>query len=154
MPFQGRPTQPCEARRPRPEGRGWPGAWLCHLAHPMAPHRPSLASSPEALATGRLSARCSLGRSRFEKARGRRAGGHVAEGRQQRCPAQGQPGGTPRPGRTAASRLVADAPRIVLLTAPCPASQGAGVAPEIFPRSEPFIPAGLRRGHTLFRDRL
>jgi len=46
VPFQGRPTPPCNARRPRPEGRGWPGTWPCQLAHPMAPHRPSLASSP------------------------------------------------------------------------------------------------------------
>jgi hypothetical protein len=45
-PFLGRPTPSCDARRPRPEGRGWPGARLCQLAHPMAPHRPSLSSSP------------------------------------------------------------------------------------------------------------
>jgi hypothetical protein len=46
VPFLGRPTLSCDARRPRPKGRGWPGAWLCQLAHPMAPHRPSLSSSP------------------------------------------------------------------------------------------------------------
>ena len=34
------------ARRQRPKGQGWPGAWLCQLAHPMEPHRPSLASAP------------------------------------------------------------------------------------------------------------
>ena len=34
------------ARRPRPKGRGHPGAWHCQLAHPMAPHRPSLAFAP------------------------------------------------------------------------------------------------------------
>ena len=36
----------CEARHARPKGRGHPGAWLCQLAHPMAPHRPSLAFAP------------------------------------------------------------------------------------------------------------
>jgi hypothetical protein len=46
VPFLGRPTPSCDARRPRPKGRGWPGAWLCQLTHPMAPHRPSLTSSP------------------------------------------------------------------------------------------------------------
>jgi hypothetical protein len=45
-PCQGRSTRPCEARRPRPKGRGWPGGWLCQLARPMAPHRPSLAFAP------------------------------------------------------------------------------------------------------------
>ena len=46
VPFLGRPTPSCDARRPRPKGQGWPGAWLCQLAHPMTPHRPALASSP------------------------------------------------------------------------------------------------------------
>ena len=37
-----------------------------------------------------------------------------------------------------------------LLAPPRGASPGAGGAPEIFPRSEPFIPSSLRRDHILF----
>ena len=51
------------------------------------PHRPSLASLPGVLTAWELSARCPPGRSRFAKARGRRARRPVAEGRQRRCPA-------------------------------------------------------------------
>jgi hypothetical protein len=50
--------------------------------------------------------RAAPGRSRFAKARGRRAGQHANEGRQRRCPARRQPGGTPRLGRPASFRLV------------------------------------------------
>ncbi len=57
-----------------------------------------------------LSARCPPGRSRFAKARGRRAGRHADEGRQRRCPARRQPGGTLRPGRSASFRLVKRGP--------------------------------------------
>jgi hypothetical protein len=149
-PFKGgqhRPAKP--AARARRDGAGRAPDFVSSLIR-WFHHLPSLASASEALAAGRLSARCTLGQSRFKKARGGRAGGHAAEGRHGRCPAQGQPGGTPRPGRTAVSQLVADAPSIVLLTAPCRASQGAGVAPEIFPRSVPFIPASLRRDLDLF----
>ncbi len=64
---------------------------------------------------------------------------------------------TPGPGATrrdAALALavasLADASCIVLLDAPCHASQGAGVAPEILPRARPLHPSLLRAAYVGF----
>ena len=146
VPFLGRPTPSCDARRPRPKGQGWPGAWLCQLAHPMTPHRPALASSPGALATGKLSTRCSLGCDAFAEARRFRAGSTGRRADNEDARPSGNPEGRSAWGAPLCWGSSEMSPHR-LLAPPRGASPGAGGAPEIFRRLGPDIPVSLCRDH-------
>ncbi len=133
------PRQPVRAQ-------GVGGHLLCCGSSTMAPHRPPRRASHLGSGPGRALGALLPGPGRIREGATIPCREHGEERRQRRRPAQGQPGGTPRPGRVVASRLVADASCIVLLGAPCRASQGAGVAPEILPRARPLHPKPLARG--------